>query len=202
MFARIIAAGLLMLAVSMAINIGGQANGGEQGQNVPNLSGTWELIEFDGTRKVDDITRFPKLTLVVSQTATEIRITQKTIRRGTELTQEFTYYADGRGETNFGRIQLWAYNQSDVESVTEWSKDKLLTRYKQRRSLVSGHTTKDLLAGVKEEWQLASDDKTLVLKTSHVQTEFPSISGSSNVNAELAPKASFHATKLKFKKVS
>jgi hypothetical protein len=202
MFAMKNITALLMLALSVALIVAAAEDSRTQSQSSPDLSGTWELIEFGGSRKADDVAGFPKVTLVFLQTATEIRITLKVLRRGIEQTQEFTYYADGRGETNAGRIQFWPQNQSNVESVTEWSKGKLLTRYKQRRSVMEGIPRSDKLDGAKEEWRLASDGKTLEMKISSVQTAFPPISGSSNMNDALAPKATFNERRMKFKKVS
>ena len=91
-----------------------------QGQSVPNLSGAWELIEFDDTTKSRIGSKFPNLTLEISQTASEITIKQKRIRRGLAKTREYAYYPDGRGETNTGQIKLWLPDEYRVESVTEW----------------------------------------------------------------------------------
>jgi hypothetical protein len=67
---------------------------------------------------------------------------------------------------------------------------------------MSGIPRRDRLDGGKEEWTLASDGKTLVMKTSSMQTEFPAVSGSSNVNDALAPTTTLNERKMKFKKVS
>jgi hypothetical protein len=37
--------------------------------------------------------KFPKLTLVISQEGSEIRITQKRISQGTQTVQDYSYYA-------------------------------------------------------------------------------------------------------------
>lgn len=210
MFPKRVVVGLLMLSLTTVVIIAGEENGRAQGQNFPNLSGTWELVEYNGSRKDNDESRFPRVTLVISQTAAEIKITQKTIRRGSEQAQEFTYSTfaystDGRGETNTGRIQLWSNNWSSVQSVTQWSKGKLLTTYKQQRAVTAGYARPGIWTDMRDEWQLASDGKTLVLRTSTVQTESTLMGGaaqSSQSNAELAPRANFQRSKLIFKRVS
>ena len=102
-----------------------------QDQSVPNLSGTWELVEDDNAAKKlrPADAGFPRLTLVISQEGSLIRITQKQIRRGTETVQEYSYYTDGRGETNLGRVELWPRSVPKFASVSEWQKERLLIKY-------------------------------------------------------------------------
>ncbi len=172
-----------------------------QGQNAPNLSGAWELIEFDGTTKGRLGSKFPKMTIGISQADSEIKITQKRTRRGSEQTREFAYYTDGRGETNTGQINdLWPQSEYRTESVTEWHEGKLLTRYKAQLRVMAGYPLKSTSTDAREEWRLASDGKKLVLTSAGTQMDSSSIA--SHGQSDLAPKASFFRSKLVFRKVS
>lgn len=201
-----------MLTLATVVIIAGEKSGRAQTQNVANLSGAWELIEYDGTTKRQIGSKFPKVTLVISQTASEIKITQKTIRRGVEQVQEFTYYTDGRGETNTGQIRLWSQDSPRVESVTEWKKDKLVTRYNGRLSVMAGYPSKSTSTDAKEEWRLSSGGKELVLTSSGTQMDSAPIGGAQATSndilraetqsRDLAPRAQFFTSKLVFRKVS
>ena len=94
MFLKCSRVGLSMLILAAAILIVDANNCRAQSQNVPNLGGTWELIEYDGVTKDRLGSKFPKLTLAISQTASEVKISQKGFRGGVEEVREFTYYTD------------------------------------------------------------------------------------------------------------
>ena len=216
MFPKGLIVGLSMLVLAAAVIIAGENSCRAQSQNVPNLSGTWELIEYGGTTKGQLGSKFPQMTLAISQTASEVKITQKRIRRGVEEVQEFTYYPDGRGETNMGRVELWPRNVPRFESVTQWQKDKLLSDYKGQLSLATGFSTKDgdystrdSLDRRKDEWRLASNGKTLALTSSTVQMNSgaitgrqPAPGGSLDDRGQMAPRAEFYKQKLVFRKTS
>jgi hypothetical protein len=216
MFPKGLIAGLSMLILAAAVIMVDENSCRAQSQNVPNLSGTWELIEYGGTTKGQLGSKFPQMTIEISQTASEVRITQRRIRRGVEDVQEFTYYPDGRGETNMGRVELWARNVPRFESVTQWQKDKLLSSYKEQLRLLTGSSTKDgdyssrdSLDRRKDEWRLASNGKTLALTSSTVQMNSSSITGrqpaaggSLDDKGQIAPMAEFNKQKLVFRKTS
>jgi hypothetical protein len=90
MFPKRVVAGLSMLTLATVVIVAGEKNCRAQAQIAPNVSGTWELVEDNGTKKSDARSNFPRVTLVISQQTPEIKITQKTIRRGVEEVQEFT----------------------------------------------------------------------------------------------------------------
>lgn len=200
-----------MLTLALMVSIPGEKRVRAQGQTAPNLSGAWELIEFDGTTKRQIGSRFPNLTLSISQTASELKITQKTIRRGVEEVQEFTYHSDGRVDTNAGRITVWRYDFPRVVSVTEWKKDKLVTRYNGRLSVKAGNPWKSTSTDAKEEWRVSSGGTKLVLTSSNTQIDSAPIGGAQaasndilraqNQSRGLAPRAQFFASKLVFRKV-
>lgn len=201
-----------MLTLAAVVIIAGEKNGRAQGQNVPNLSGAWELIEHDGTTKRQLGSKFPSLTLAISQTASEIKIAQKTIRRGVEEVQEFAYHTDGRVDENTGRITTRKYDFPKVASVTEWEKDKLVIRYHGRLSVMAGNPLKSTSTDAKEEWRLSSGGKKLVLTSHSTQMDSAPIGGAQATSndilraetqsRDLAPRAQFFTSKLVFRKVS
>jgi hypothetical protein len=200
MFPKRVIAGLSLLTLATVVIIAGERNCRAQGQSVPNVIGTWELVEYDGITQRQVGSKFPKVTLVISQTASEIKITEKRTRRGAEQTHEFTYYTDGRGETNTGQIKLWSQDEHRTESVTQWHEGKLLTRYKRQVRVMPSYALKSTSSDAKEEWRLTSDGKKLVLTAS--TTQMDSSSTASHDQSDLAPKASFFRNKLVFRKVS
>lgn len=200
MFSKRVIAGLSMLTLAAVVIILGEKNCRAQAPNVPNFGGTWELVEHDGTTKRQIGSKFPRVTLVISQKAPEIKITQKTIRRGVEKVQEFIYYTDGRGETNTGQINLWPQDEYRTESVTEWHEGKLLTKYKRQLRVMPGYALKSISSDAQEEWRLTSDGKKLARTESATQMDSPSTA--SNGQSDLASKASFFRSKLVFRKVS
>lgn len=216
MFPKGLIVGLSILILAAAVIIVDEKSCRAQSQNVPDLSGAWELIEYNGITKAQLGPKFPKMTLVISQTAPEVRITQKGFRSGVEEVREFTYYPDGRGETNMGRVQLWPCDVPKFESVTQWQKDKLLSDYEGQPSLMTGCSSKMGITQPvvtsdrrKDEWRLASNGKTLALTSSGVQINSYSVTGSHPVSGgslddrgEMAPRAEFYKQKLVFRKTS
>jgi hypothetical protein len=168
MFRKRAAVTLSILVLSVATLFANSQSGLAQSQNqsVPNLSGTWELVEDDNpARKLKPTDAgFPRLTLVISQEASLIRITQKQITRGTETVQDYSYYMDGRGETNLGRLELYPRSVPKFASVSGWQKERLRIKYSTERG-------PDTWANRKDEWRLGSDGSTLILTISTVQSQ-------------------------------
>ena len=125
---------------------------------ITDLSGTWELSGFAKSKN-----RSPE----------QIKIThhdpQLTIRRvvfgdndGVHKEREFTYYTDGRGETNpapwLGTdSSMESWRPSKIESKTIWDKDKVVTRSVEMS--IGGAAV--FQAEITDEWRLSSDGKTL-----------------------------------------
>jgi hypothetical protein len=187
-----------------------------QSQNVPNLNGTWELIEYFGGTKAQLGSKFPKMTLVISQTASEVKITQKRMVRGVEEVSELTYYLDGRGETNLGRVELWPRSLPRFASITQWQKDKLLSDYNGQVVIGTGsstrgadYTTRDSFDRRKDEWRLAPNGDTLALTSSNFQMNSSSITGkqpalggsSLDDRGQMSSGAQFSKSKLVFRKI-
>jgi len=164
MVARRLVAGVSLLTLAMSVLAANAGSCRAQAQSVPNLSGTWELVEYDGVKQKTRGDKFPKLTLVITQEGSQIRITQKRTKRGTATAtvQEYSYYTDGRGEKNIGRIETSPYERK-TESVSGWKQERLLIKYSTEFSLMSPER------GVsrKDEWRLGSN-RTLILTTTTV----------------------------------
>ena len=157
---------VLSVAALFANSQGGLAQ--RQTQSAPNLSGTWELVEDNNDAKNLKPTDagFPRLTLVISQEGSLIRITQKQIRRGTETVQEYSYYTDGRSETNLGRVELWPLYVAKLESVSGWQDERLLIKYSPEHLRWFGRGVSDSWDTRKDEWRLGPYGSTLILRIS------------------------------------
>jgi hypothetical protein len=127
---------------------------------VADLSGTWEVdLGRSGFAKSKN------------SSPEQIKIThhdpQLTIRRmvkgdGVQEEREFTYYTDGRGETNPAAwlgtdSSLESWRPSEIRSTTIWDKDKVVTR--SVRMSIGGSAVYQ--ADASDEWRLSSDGKTL-----------------------------------------
>ncbi len=177
MFARRLFASVSLLTLVVAVLTADAGSCGAQAQSAPNLNGTWELVEYDGVKQKNLGDKFPKLTLVITQEGSQIRITQKRTKRGAVTVQEFTYYTDGRGETNVGRLDLWPREVPKLESVSGWQKDNLVTKYDTKVDLDTGVRmaaccppgyTVNTAWHRTDEWRLGSNGKTLVFTTRYL----------------------------------
>lgn len=162
-------------------------------QSAPDLSGTWELVEIKGAMKLKPTERgFPRLMLVISQEGSQLRVTQKRTVHGTERASEYSYYTDGRGETNFGRIESWPYERK-TESVSGWQQERLLIKYTAEFTLLSPERG----ARRKDEWRLGSNGRTLIL----TRTTVRSASGSTDDAQTVSVVAGFEKRKLIFRRI-
>jgi len=156
-----------------------------QAQSAPSLSGTWELVEINGSKKsTQPPGKFPVLTLVISQEGSEIRITKRRTRQGIQIVQEYSYCTDGRGEKNTGRTELWGDDLRGFDSVSGWQKDRLVTSYDNKVKLQTGssttsagYTTVNTAATRSDEWRLGRDGMTLVMTSAVVGMNYRSITG-------------------------
>ncbi|HWP52943.1 MAG TPA: hypothetical protein VN476_02360 [Pyrinomonadaceae bacterium] len=206
MVARRLVASVFLLTLAMAVLAANAGSCSAQAQSVPNLSGTWELIEYDGTKQKDLGDKFPKLTLVITQEGSQIRITQKRTKRGAETVQEYTYYTDGRGETNIGRLELWPREvpKLDFESVSSWQKDQLVTKYDSKlipwtssgQGARGFYTLNTVTSRRNDEWRLKADGKALVLTSSDAQ-----VLSSMNTGSAPDPFSTFVTNKLVFRRL-
>lgn len=162
----VVALSILVLSVAAPFAYSQRGLAQSQNQSAPNLSGTWELVEIKGGMGLKPTdARFPRLMLVISQEGSQLRITQKRTIRGTVRATEYSYYTDGRGETNIGRIESFPYERK-TESVSGWKQERLLIKYITEFNLVSP----DRGVSRKDEWRLGSN-RTLILTTTTVGGE-------------------------------
>ena len=222
MVARRLVASVSLLTLAMSVLAANAGSCSAQAQSVPNLSGTWELIEFNGSKKSKQPPdKFPGLTLVISQEGSEIRITKKRTKRGIQTVQDYSYYTDGRGEKNDGRIEVWGEDVHGLDSVSGWQKNRLVTQYDRNVTLQTGSKTttgprpgpgeysivNSSVSGT-DEWRLGRDGLTLVMTTAIVFINSPSTTGGlSDPRLEnpgrdgQAAYADFGKTKLVFRKI-
>jgi hypothetical protein len=158
MVARRLVASASLLTLAMVVLAANAGSCNAQAQSVPNLSGTWELVEIKpamGLKPSD--AKFGKLMLAISQAGSQMKITQKRTFRGTVRATEYSYYTDGRGETNIGRIETFPYERK-TESASGWKQERLLIEYITESSLANP----DRGISRKDEWRLGSN-RTLIL---------------------------------------
>jgi hypothetical protein len=133
----------------------------------PDLSGTWEL-----DRSKSDFGLFrdrpvskADSTLLISHQDPELKITRTLKLNGQQETKEFTYYTDGRGETNPATI-----GPGEVKSKTKWDGEKVAAYAKMTWPGQNGAAGAEM--EVTQKWQVSSDGKTLTNTTafSSVQT--------------------------------
>ena len=217
MFARRLFASVSLLTVAMAVLVADGRSCRAQAQSAPNLSGTWELVEINGSKKSKQPPgKFPELTLVISQEGSEIRITKKRTRQGIQTVQDYSYYTDGRGEKNSGRTEVWGDDERGFESVSRWQKDRLVNRYDRRVTLQTGskttsagYTNVNSSVNRTDEWRLGRDGMTLVMTSATVGMNSPSTTGGlSDPRLENGPGrdgqaayGDFVKTKLVFRKI-
>jgi hypothetical protein len=131
-------------------------------QNKPNLNGEWVLDR--GRSNVGRAAR-PDLPVKITHQDPELKIKYQFDHGGQIVEREFSYYTDGRGETNPAtmflsdgvRINARDVDKQVTKSKTRWSGNKLVTRFT-LRSAIAGHI---LEFDVIEEWRLSDDGKTL-----------------------------------------
>ena len=117
------------------------------------FSGKWSLETKNGNKVPGD-----KTTLIVSQTGPEIKVVQESSQGGTAQQREFTYYADGRGETNGSDS-----GGQPLHSVTSWKKNALVIKF----SLPSTRANNNVVVNERiDEWTISKDGRTLTQTSS------------------------------------
>lgn len=133
-------------------------------QTKPDLSGSWLLDQ----KKSNDsgLTTRPDLPIRIAHDDPEFRVTRPSESKGQIVERNFTYFTDGRGETNQATSGLTtnpSAAQADrlktrvAESKTKWSGKKIVTRMPLRLN-VGGHVVEYEQI---DEWKLSEDGKVL-----------------------------------------
>jgi hypothetical protein len=121
----------------------------------PDLGGTWELEVGRSGAAPEQIT--------ITHHDPQLTIRRTVTIDGVREEEALTYYTDGRGERNpvTGGLRtnasMGSWHPSETTSETTWSKDKVVTCSVQW--LFAGTVVFEY--EITEEWQLASDGKTL-----------------------------------------
>jgi len=117
------------------------------------FSGKWSLESKNGNKVSGD-----KTTLIISQTGPEIKVVQESSQGGTPQQREFTYYADGRGETNPSDS-----GGQPFHSVTSWKKNALVIKF----SLPSTRANNNVVVNERiDEWTISKDGQSLTQTSS------------------------------------
>lgn len=136
----------------------------QKAQAHPDFSGTWELDRPKSDFGVfwDRPLAKTDATLVVSHRDPELRLTRTLRLNGREETKEFTYYTDGRGETNASTMA-----GAPVGTKTGWEREAAVARGRLSRPGRDGRVEVE----VTESWQLSGAGKTLTHRAA-VKGEF------------------------------
>jgi hypothetical protein len=186
---------LLLLSAHAAAAQGGVVAAAAQAK--PNFSGVWiPRVEKQGK---PDAGSAGWTNVIVEQRDPELKFTLihpnpdgKTTRK-----LEFTFYTDGRGETNDGMV-YYALIQDDkipytsVASTTKWEEKTLVVVHKVVIKMLVKQWTVSVNTEVTMRWELSGDGKTLTRTTrqSNVSASYVDESGAERpLNAGMAGKA-------------
>jgi hypothetical protein len=126
----------------------------------PDFNGTWVLDHAKsyfgrmGQRMAD-----VNVTLYIWHKEPELRITRKLEINGGEQARDFTYFSDGRGETNPN-----VFSNGEVKSKTKWEGLKLVS--KASTSFQAPRTNEVYFTDTTEKRELSGDGKTLTITLS------------------------------------
>jgi len=142
---------------------------GQAAKNVPDLNGNWKLSKADGAKVfADKKPRFSDMTLKIVADSAMIRVERITYdTSASPQTEIFTYYSDGRGESNPTLPMLWRAGQLPVFqpdaflSNTFWKENRLITSFDRTKGLKNSND--------KHEWRLSKDGKKLILTSWKMQ---------------------------------
>ncbi len=152
----------MCLAACPALAAAPARGGGEKAR--PDFSGTWELDRSKSDFGVfwDRPLAKTDATLVVAHRDPELKMTRTLRLNGREETKEFSYYTDGRGETNPSTMA-----GAPVKTRTGWEREAAVARGRLTRPGKEGSVEVE----VTESWQLSGGGRTLTHRAS-VKGEF------------------------------
>jgi hypothetical protein len=123
----------------------------------PNLSGTW-VFDEPSSRVSAGLSNELKGTIyVIVHSEPKVRIITSADLGGVQMSHEYVYYSDGRGETN-------TINGREIESVTKWSGNKLIIKYTTPFSIGNRQGK----VKVTETWQLDNEGRKLTRTISRI----------------------------------
>ena len=154
---------LILLSLCLAACFAGAAAQDDRKKEAkphPDLTGTWELDRSKsdfGLFRDRPISKADS-TLVVVHHDPELKVTRTLRLNGQQEVKEFTYYTDGRGETNPATI-----GAGEVKSKTKWDGDKVTAHAKMTWPGQNGAAGVEI--DVTQKWQVSSDGKSLTNTT-------------------------------------
>ncbi len=154
---------LLTMCLVFACAAAGAAARGEgkkEEKPRPDLSGTWELDKSKsdfGLFRDRPISKADS-TLVIAHREPELKIRRTLRLGGQQEVKEFTYYTDGRGETNPAAV-----GAGEVKSKTKWDGSKVSAHAKMTWPGQNGSAGVEM--DVTQKWQVSSDGKSLTNTT-------------------------------------
>jgi len=159
--------------------------------NTAQWSGTWVLQNHDDRKKNSQLTG--NVTLVISQTGQQVKITRNLRENGNETVQELTYYTDGRGEAN-----PTTDGKTMLKSDTKISNNKLSIRF----SLPSRIVNERAIVNERlDEWKLSSDGMILTQTSSFTSSSSDSDASNNPFGRPKAPNILASPLRWKVKRV-
>lgn len=198
MFLRMRQLRWLTIATPVALVLTIYGHGRAQSEPVPNLSGTWKLVEMDGNKDYRN-KRFPKMTLVIEHESEVLKVTEMRSRHGKDEVRTFIYHTDGRGDTT-GRVELWRSKDRDFESVTRTEKGRIVTQYKPELYMGTGYPSVDTSSKQTDLWSLDGAGTTLTLTTKSLDIRSAMMVGISGAQSGSRP-TEWSTFKLKFRRI-
>lgn len=123
----------------------------------PDFSGNWTL-----DKSKSDLGQFGRgnlanasMTMSVSYKEPEYKMVRHIDANGQDIAQNYTYYTDGRGETNPGFM-----NSTQVKSKTKWEGTKLVSRSSASITMRSGE---NVYIDTTEKRELSADGNTMTV---------------------------------------
>jgi hypothetical protein len=139
---------------------------GKEGKARPDFSGTWELDRSKSEFGLFEDRPLAKsdATLVVTHREPELKFVRTLRLNGREETREFTYYTDGRGESNPG-----SFGSGVLNSKTRWDGERVTAHAKTTWPARDGRP--EVVLETTQTWQLSSGGRALTHRTRIVNGE-------------------------------
>ena len=161
---RSLSASLLTVFLTLCLSAG--AAGDDKKKARPDFSGRWELDRSKSEYGLFEDRPLSKAeaTLVVTHREPELKFVRTLRLNGREETKEFTYYTDGRGESNPG-----AFGSGVLDSKTSWDGERVAAHAKTTWPAREGRP--EVVLETTQTWQLSSGGRALTHTTRVVNGE-------------------------------
>jgi hypothetical protein len=156
---------ITLVAFLSAVSV---AQNKESAVRKPDLTGTWLIEKPTVSAKKNHV-------LVITQTGDEIVLHESLEYNGKPVSNRTILYADRRGERN-PLLALNAEVETEVQSHTQWKKDKLIRECMFNSSFMIGPNSYSELTKQTERYSLSKDGNLLTVETTF-QSESPFAGG-------------------------